>query len=133
MSSSERESSGEMTENDGFSVVAATRMTQPFSTPGSSASCCAFVNRWISSRKSTVDRPYRSRLALASSMTWRTSRTPAVTAESSTNLRPDDRAMAWASVVLPVPGGPQRMTDTEPDSPERSLASATSGEPGVRR
>ena len=50
-------------------------------------------------------------------MTWRTSRTPAVTAESSTNLRPDERAIAWASVVLPVPGGPQRITETEPRSP----------------
>jgi hypothetical protein len=41
VSSSDRDSSGEITENDGFSVVAATRMTHPFSTPGSSASCCA--------------------------------------------------------------------------------------------
>ncbi len=46
-----------MTENDGFSVVAATRITQPFSTPGRSASCCAFEKRWISSRKSTVVEP----------------------------------------------------------------------------
>ena len=90
-----------MTENDGFSVVAATRMTQPFSTPGSRASCWAFVNRWISSRKSTVESPYRSRLARASSMTCRTSRTPALTAESSTNLRPEERAIACAGVVLP--------------------------------
>ncbi len=58
-----------MTENDGFSVVAATRMTQPFSTPGSRASCCALVNRWISSRNSTVETPYRSRVASASSIT----------------------------------------------------------------
>ncbi|MDF2667398.1 MAG: hypothetical protein K0R81_3248, partial [Microbacterium sp.] len=29
-----------MTENEGFSVVAAIRTTQPFSTPGRSASCC---------------------------------------------------------------------------------------------
>ena len=43
--------------NDGFSVVAATRMTVRFSTPGSSASCWALVKRWISSRKSTVWRP----------------------------------------------------------------------------
>ena len=34
VSRSERDSSGEITENDGFSVVAAIRMTQPFSTPG---------------------------------------------------------------------------------------------------
>jgi hypothetical protein len=54
VSSSDRDRRGEMTENDGFSVVAAIRMTQPFSTPGSNASCCAFVNRWISSRKRMV-------------------------------------------------------------------------------
>jgi putative ATPase len=35
-------------------AVAATRMTVRFSTPGSRASCWALVNRWISSRKSTV-------------------------------------------------------------------------------
>ena len=34
-----RDSSGEMTEKNGFSVVAATSVTQRFSTPGSSASC----------------------------------------------------------------------------------------------
>ena len=42
-------------------------------------------------------------------------------------------AIACASVVLPVPGGPQRMTETEPDSPVRSPARATSGDPGVSR
>ena len=57
VSSSERESSGEITENDGFSVVAAMRITQPFSTPGRRASCWAFVKRWISSRKRIVDAP----------------------------------------------------------------------------
>ncbi|MNY76657.1 hypothetical protein D3C86_2163110 [compost metagenome] len=54
VSSRERDSSGEMTENDGFSVVAAIRITQPFSTPGRRASCCAFVKRWISSRNRIV-------------------------------------------------------------------------------
>ena len=62
VSNSERDSSGEMIENDGFSVVAAMRMTQRFSTPGSRASCWALVKRWISSRNRTVWRPYRSRL-----------------------------------------------------------------------
>jgi hypothetical protein len=73
-----------MTENEGFSVVAATRTTQRFSTPGSSASCCALLNRWISSRNSTVTCWFRSRASLASSITRRTSRTPAVTADNST-------------------------------------------------
>ena len=30
----DRDSNGATTENDGFSVVAATKITQPFSTPG---------------------------------------------------------------------------------------------------
>ncbi len=93
-----------MTEKDGFSVVAATRMIQPFSTPGRSASCWAFVNRWISSRNSTVVSPYRSRDASACSMTSRTSFTPAVTAESSTNFRSDSAAIAFAMVVFPRAG-----------------------------
>ena len=80
MISIERDSSGAMTENDGFSVVAATRMTWRVSTPGSSASCWALVNRWISSRNSTVCRSYMSRSRAAASMTARTSLTPAVTA-----------------------------------------------------
>ena len=57
VSISDRESSGAITEKDGFSVVAATRTTQRFSTPGSSASCWALLKRWISSRNSTVVRP----------------------------------------------------------------------------
>ncbi len=122
-----------MTENDGFSVVAAMRITHPFSTPGSSASCWALVNRWISSRKSTVETPKRSRSLSAFSITCRTSRTPAVTAESSTKRRLDPCAMACASVVLPVPGGPHRMIETEPSSPATSDARLTRGEPGVRR
>ena len=41
----ERLRSGEITENEGFSVVAATKTMTPFSTPGNSASCWAFENR----------------------------------------------------------------------------------------
>ena len=48
-------------------------------------------------------------------MTARTSLTPAVTAESSTNRRPVARLTRWASVVLPVPGGPQRITEIGDD------------------
>ena len=55
-------------ENDGFSVVAATSMTQRFSTPGSSASCWALVNRWISSRNRTVSRRTCAAASRASSM-----------------------------------------------------------------
>ena len=127
--SSDRDSSGEMTENDGFSVVAAMSTTQPFSTPGSRASCCALVKRWISSRKRMVDCPYRSRWVRASCITSRTSLTPAVMAESSTNRRFDDRAMACARVVFPVPGGPHRITEVDPAVAASGSARATSGDP----
>ena len=54
---SERDISGAITEKDGFSVVAATRVTQPFSTPGNSASCCVLLKRCTSSTNSTVETP----------------------------------------------------------------------------
>jgi hypothetical protein len=59
VSSSDADSSGEITEKNGFSVVAATSVTQRFSTPGSRASCCALVKRCTSSTNSTVSRPPR--------------------------------------------------------------------------
>ena len=70
---------------------------------------------------------------MACCITSRTSLTPAFTAESSTNFRPELCAIALAIVVFPVPGGPQRMTDVAPCSPGLSDARPTSGEPGVRR
>ena len=47
---------------------------------------------------------------LGPAMTSRTSFTVAVTAESCSNTTALS-AITWASVVLPVPGGPQRITD----------------------
>ena len=75
------------TQKLGFSVVAATRVTQPFSTAGSSASCWVLEKRCTSSTNSTVSRPPTPSSRRASSMTARTSLTPAVTADSSTNAR----------------------------------------------
>lgn len=46
-----------MIEKYGFSVVAAIRVTQRFSTAGSRESCWALEKRWISSRKRTVSLP----------------------------------------------------------------------------
>ena len=54
VSSSERDSSGEITEKLGFSVVAAINVTSRFSTAGSSTSCWVLENRCTSSTKSTV-------------------------------------------------------------------------------
>ena len=63
VSSNDRDSSGEITEKNGFSVVAAIRVTRRFSTAGSSASCCVFENRCTSSMNSTVWRAVHAELA----------------------------------------------------------------------
>ena len=78
-------SSGETTENDGFSVVAPMKDTHRFSTAGSSASCCVLEKRCTSSMNSTVCRPLMPSSRLAASTAARTSLTPAVTADSSVN------------------------------------------------
>ena len=92
VSSKERDSSGETTEKEGFSVVAATRVTHRFSTLGRRASCWDLEKRWTSSMNRTVSSPEAVRRLLASATTARTSLTPAVTAESSTKRRPEPRA-----------------------------------------
>ena len=51
---SDRDNSGATTENDGFSVVAATSNTTRFSTADSRASCWVLENRCTSSMNSTV-------------------------------------------------------------------------------
>ena len=58
-----------MTEKNGFSVVAATRVTQRFSTLGSSASCWVLEKRCTSSTNSTVCAPVSPSARLASSTT----------------------------------------------------------------
>ena len=103
VSSRQRDSSGDTTEKNGFSVVAPIRVTQRFSTAGSSASCWVFEKRWTSSMNSTVRRPVRPRSRRASAMAARTSRTPAATADSSVNRSLVPAATTCASVVLPVP------------------------------
>ena len=87
VSSRERDSSGLTTEKNGFSVVAPMNDTQRFSTAGSSASCWVLLNRCTSSMNSTVWTPVMPRSRRAVSTAARTSLTPAVTADSSTNLR----------------------------------------------
>ena len=129
VSSSDRDSSGPTTENDGFSVVAPMNETQRFSTAGSSASCCALLNRCTSSMNSTVCVPVRPRSRRAASMAARTSLTPAVTADSSVNRRRVTWLITWASVVFPVPGGPHSTTDM----PASFSASLRSGVPSPVR
>ena len=106
----ERESNAEITSNDGFSVVAPISVIVPSSTYGSTASCCPLLKRWISSTNSTVRRPvFCSSRACAT--TLRKSATPALTAESATKWPPVAAATISASVVFPVPGGPQRIIE----------------------
>src|SRR5215207_6815702 len=62
-------------------------------------------------------------------MTARTSLTPADSADSASNRRPVACEMSDASVVLPVPGGPYRMTDAAPEP----STMRRSGEPGLSR
>ena len=121
-----RDSSGEITLKDGFSVVAATRVTQRFSTPGSSASCCALLKRCTSSTKSTVSLPEPTSVARAASIAARTSFTPAETALTSTKRRPVCRLRIDAIVVLPVPGGPHSNKDIA-GRPRPAAAAATPG------
>ena len=107
-----RESSGPVSEKNGFSVVAPTRTSSPSSTNGSSTSCCAWLKRCTSSRKRIVPWPCSPSRARARSATSRTSFTPALdTADSVSNALALTPAMRRAMVVLPVPGGPQRMSD----------------------
>ena len=49
--------------------------------------------------------------------------TPAVTAESSANRRPVALLTRCAIVVFPVPGGPNRISDTTLESPSTSRRS----------
>ena len=55
--------------------------------------------------------PRRLSQSFACSTAARTSFTPAITAESATNSASHVRATRRASVVLPVPGGPQRIIE----------------------
>ena len=107
----DREMRAELTSKYGFSVVAPMRMTVRSSTAWSRASCCERLKRWISSTKRIVRRPVESSRLSAASISRRRSLTVPVMAETSTNSACVVLAMMRASVVLPVPAGPYRMTD----------------------
>ena len=132
LTTTDRLSNGLITEKLGFSVVAAMKVTSRFSTLGSNASCCDFENRCTSSMNSTVSRPCAMRRSWARASTSRTSLTPDVTADSSSKARPDWWATMYASVVLPTPGGPKRMTELGAVSEPVDAGSANrrNGEPG---
>ena len=124
-----RESSAPMISKLGFSVVAPIRVMVPSSDGGRKLSCCALLSRWISSTKRIVCAPPASSRARAAPTISRIRGTPSVTALNGTNTRCDVVATRWARVVLPLPGGPQKII--EPGTP-RSIASR-SGLPGASR
>ena len=116
----ERDSSAAFTSNDGFSVVAPMRTIDPASTCGRKASCCALLKRWISSTNRIVRWPRTRRAPSAAAITSLMSLMPASTALNETKRAFVRSATSRAIVVLPVPGGPQRMIDC---SRSRSMAS----------
>ena len=125
----DRDSSAAFTSKEGFSVVAPTRTMSPASTRGRKASCCALLNRWISSTNRIVRRPRRRRACSASVITALMSLMP-----DSTALKAMKCALVIARSAGPAsscrcPGGPQRTIDCRTS---RSIASR-SGRPGASR
>ena len=135
VSSRLRDSSGETIEKNGFSVVAATRVTCRASTAASSESCWVLLKRWISSMNSTVCRPVCVSSDLARAMTSRTSLTPALSADSCAKRRLVALETISASVVLPGAGRPeqdQRHRRVALDQPAQRRARARAGGPARR-
>ena len=106
----QRERSAPLTSNEGFSVVAPIKIMLPFSTNGKKASCCALLNRWISSTKTSVFSP-KARFPSASCITLFISFMPLVTAEKLINFAFVCLAITFAIVVFPTPGGPQKIIE----------------------
>ena len=99
-----------MSSKDGFSVVAPTSTIVPSSMTGRNESCWARLKRWISSTNSSVPCP-TSRRERAASNTFFRSATPEKIAEICSNCSSVASARSRATVVLPVPGGPQKMSE----------------------
>ena len=100
-----------ITSNEGFSVVAPMKVSVPSSRYGRKVSCWALLKRCTSSRNNSVGRPCAARAVRAASTAARMSFTPAITADNAMNSALAALAMRRASVVLPVPGGPQRINE----------------------
>mmetsp|Transcript_24988 Transcript_24988/g.77863 ORF Transcript_24988/g.77863 Transcript_24988/m.77863 type:complete len:236 (-) Transcript_24988:134-841(-) len=107
----QRELMALLSEKDGFSVVAPMREMVPFSMSESSASCCAFDQRWISSTNRMVPCCEKLRVFCARVSSSRSSFTPALAAESVRKCRFVFDAITLAIDVLPHPGGPHKMSD----------------------
>ncbi len=113
-----------MTSNEGFSVVEPKRMMSPFSTYGRKAACWALLKRWISSMNRTMGLPNSRRCCSARAMNSLTSLMPDRTALKNSQGRSKCPASMVPRVVLPEPGGPQKMMETsrfDSMSSDRSL------------
>ena len=91
-------------------MVAPTSTMVPSSITGRNRSCCARLKRWISSTNSSVPCPV-SRRARAASNTFLRSATPEKIAEICSKCSSVASASSRATVVLPVPGGPQNTSE----------------------
>src|ERR1700724_2564531 len=105
-----RERSAALSSKEGFSVVAPTSTTVPSSITGRNESCWARLKRCTSSTNRSVPLPV-SRRARAASNTFFRSATPENTAEICSKCRSVASASSRATVVLPVPGGPQNTSE----------------------
>ena len=117
-----RDKNGEITSNDGFSVVAPISVKSPLSTCGRKASCCARFHRWISSINNTV------RLAASPARGARLSDRIAQIGDSRADRRAGDVKLrarlparagsrAWS---CPLPGGPHRIIECSFAAPRPS-------------
>ena len=123
-----RDSSALTTSKDGFSVVAPTKIKSPDSTCGRKASCWLLLKRCTSSTNTTVGRCVAASVCLAASTASRMSFTPPKTADIAIKGRSKAFAINRAIVVLPTPGGPQRIMECG-----RRFSNATrSGAPGPK-
>ena len=103
-----RDKSEALSSKLGFSVVAPIKVMVPSSITGKKLSCWARLKRCTSSTKSKVPWPALRR-PRASSKTFLRSPTPEKIAEICTKASFVSRARRRATVVLPVPGGPQKI------------------------
>ncbi len=94
----------------GFSVVAHIKIIVHFSTKGSKTSCWALFRRWISSRKIMVCLPYWW-FSFACSISLVTSSFLLVTPDKGKKSAWRDCEIICAIVVLPHPGGPQKIIE----------------------
>src|SRR5690606_4474458 len=92
------------------------KTNSPLSTCGRKASCWLLLKRWTSSTTRIVPRPCAC-ATRADSTASRISLTPPRTAETARNWASNPSAIRRASVVLPTPGGPQKIMECgRPDS-----------------